>query len=67
MIRSVRFWASVAISVLFIALFLRATHPRELSDAFGAADYRWLVPGIAVLFLAIIPILPLLKLVMNWM
>ncbi len=53
MIRSVRFWASVAISVLFIALFLRATHPRELSDAFGAADYRWLVPGIAVLFLAI--------------
>jgi uncharacterized protein (TIRG00374 family) len=52
-IRSVRFWASVAISVLFIALFLRATHPRELSDAFGKADYRWVIPGTAVLFVAI--------------
>lgn len=53
MIRSVRFWASLAISVVFILLFLRATHPRELSEAFKEADYRWLIPGTAVLFLAI--------------
>lgn len=53
MLRSVRFWAGFAISVVFIALFLRATHPRELGEALGDADYRWLVPGIAVLFFAI--------------
>ena len=53
MLRSVRFWASVVISAVFIALFLRATHPRELGDALSEANYLWLIPGIAVLFLAI--------------
>ena len=53
MLRSVRFWASFAISAVLIALFLRATHPSELADAFGEADYRWLIPGTAVLFVAI--------------
>ncbi len=53
MLRSIRFWVSLVISVVLIALFLRATHPRELADAFGEADYIWLIPGTAVLFLAI--------------
>ncbi len=53
MLRSVRFWVSLVISLVFIALFLRATHPRELADAFGQANYFWLIPGTAVLFLAI--------------
>ncbi|MGB4862857.1 MAG: lysylphosphatidylglycerol synthase transmembrane domain-containing protein [Tepidiformaceae bacterium] len=53
MLRSVRFWASFAISAVLIVLFLRATHPRELGDALGQADYRWLIPGIAILFVAI--------------
>ncbi|HMO95186.1 MAG TPA: lysylphosphatidylglycerol synthase transmembrane domain-containing protein [Tepidiformaceae bacterium] len=53
MLRSLRFWLSLVISVVLIALFLRATHPRELADAFGQADYFWLIPGTAVLFLAI--------------
>lgn len=53
MFRSVRFWASLAISVVFIGLFLRATHPRELGDALNQADYWWLIPGTAVLFVAI--------------
>ena len=48
-----RFWASLLISLVFIALFLRATHPRELGDALNQADYWWLIPGTAVLFLAI--------------
>jgi uncharacterized protein (TIRG00374 family) len=52
-LRSLRFWISLVISVVFIALFLRATHPRELADAFRQADYIWLIPGTAVLFLAI--------------
>jgi uncharacterized protein (TIRG00374 family) len=51
--RSLRFWASLAISALFIALFLRATHPRELGDALNQANYWWLIPATAVLFIAI--------------
>lgn len=53
MLRSVRFWASFAISVVFIALFLRATHPRDLGHALQQGDYTWLIPGTAVLFVAI--------------
>ena len=48
-----RFWASFGISVLLIALFLKATHPSDLADALSKADYWWLIPGTAVLFVAI--------------
>lgn len=54
MVRSLRFWVSLLISAVLVALFLRATHTRELSDALRDADYRWLVPGTAVLFIAIV-------------
>jgi hypothetical protein len=53
LLRSLRFWAGFAISIVLIALFLRATHPRELGDALGQANYWYLVPGTAVLFGAI--------------
>ncbi|MCC7363441.1 MAG: flippase-like domain-containing protein [Dehalococcoidia bacterium] len=53
MLRSFRFWAGVAISAVFIGLFLRATHPRELADALESANYWWLIPAGGVLFLAI--------------
>lgn len=50
MLRSLRFWASVALSIVLIALFLRATHPGEIADALGEANYWYLVPATAVLF-----------------
>ncbi|MEO6044685.1 MAG: lysylphosphatidylglycerol synthase transmembrane domain-containing protein, partial [Tepidiformaceae bacterium] len=53
LLRSVRFWASFAISVILIALFLRATHPSEIADALGEANYWYLFPAVAVLLLAI--------------
>lgn len=53
MLRSVRFWASVAISVVFIALFLRATNPREIEAALKEANYWYLIPAFAVLLAAI--------------
>ncbi len=53
MLRSVRFWAALAISVVLIALFLRATHPRELADALERANYWYLLPALAVLVVAI--------------
>lgn len=53
MLRSLRFWAGVAISALFIGLFLRATHPREIGHALEQANYWYLIPAGAVLFVAI--------------
>ena len=53
MLRSYRFWAGFTISVLFIALFLRATHPRELANALERASYWYLIPALGVLILAI--------------
>ena len=54
LIRSVRFWASFAISVVLVALFLRATHPSEIVDALGEANYWYLFPALLVLLLAIL-------------
>ncbi|MCZ2108624.1 MAG: flippase-like domain-containing protein [Dehalococcoidia bacterium] len=53
MFRSLRFWASLAISAVLIALFLRATHPREIGTALEDANYWWLFPAFAVLLVAI--------------
>ncbi len=53
MLRSYRFWAGVAISALFIGLFFKATHPREIGSAIEEANYWYMAPAIAVLFVAI--------------
>jgi uncharacterized protein (TIRG00374 family) len=53
LLRSYRFWLGFAISAVFIVLFLRATHPRELGDALGQANYWWLLPAVVVLFVAL--------------
>ncbi len=42
------------ISGLFIMLFLRATNFRDLSNALEEANYWWLFPAVAVLFVAVI-------------
>lgn len=54
MLRSLRFWASLIISLIFVGLFLRATHPRDLANALEQAEYWWLIPGTGVLFVAIV-------------
>lgn len=53
MLRSYRLWLGLAISVLFIVLFLRATHPREIASAFGEANYWYMFPAVFVLFIAL--------------
>lgn len=53
MFRTVRFWVGAAISAILIALFFRATHPREMGDAFAEADYLYMAPAVGVLFLAL--------------
>ncbi len=53
MLRSLRFWAGVAISALFIYLFFRATDAGEIGDALQAANYWYMVPAVGVLGVAI--------------
>jgi uncharacterized protein (TIRG00374 family) len=48
-----RFWAGLAVSLVFIALFLRATDPHEIEAALKQANYWYLIPAVAVLMLAI--------------
>lgn len=53
MLRSIQFWAGLLISAVLIFLFFRATHPRDLADALEKANYWYLLPALAVLFVAI--------------
>lgn len=53
-IRSLRFWLSVAISAALIVLFLRATHPHQIESALQNANYWFIIPAVAVLFAAVI-------------
>jgi uncharacterized protein (TIRG00374 family) len=46
-------WLGVLISAAFIWLSLRGLRLDEFWDAVRAADYSWLVPGVAVYFLAV--------------
>lgn len=54
MFRSLRFWAGVAISALFIWLFLRATDRDEIVDAFKEVNYWYMIPAVGVLFVALV-------------
>jgi uncharacterized protein (TIRG00374 family) len=52
-LRSVRFWLGIAISVLLIVLFFRTTHIEELRGALREANYWYLVPAAAIFFAAV--------------
>jgi len=54
LLRSLRFWLGAAISAVLVALFLRATHPREIADALEQANYWWLLPALAVFFAGVV-------------
>lgn len=53
MFRSLRFWAGVAISALFIWLFLRGIDRGEIADAFKEVNYWYMIPAVGVLFIAL--------------
>ncbi|HEX8991446.1 MAG TPA: lysylphosphatidylglycerol synthase transmembrane domain-containing protein [Anaerolineales bacterium] len=48
-----QFWVGVLISVLFIWLALRGLPLDQFWSAVQSADYWWLVPGVAVYFVAV--------------
>ncbi len=48
-----QFWVGVTISLVFLYLALRGLGLESLGDAFKNADYWWLIPGVAIYFLAV--------------
>jgi len=48
-----QFWVGVAISVAFLYLALRGLHLDALGETLKDANYWWLLPGVAVYFLAV--------------
>ncbi|MFN8475102.1 MAG: lysylphosphatidylglycerol synthase transmembrane domain-containing protein [Anaerolineae bacterium] len=54
MVRSWRFWLGIAVSAFFLYIALRGQKLDEVLVALRNADYWWLVPGIAVYFLAVV-------------
>jgi glycosyltransferase 2 family protein len=52
-LKSWKFWTGVAISVFFLYIALRGLQLAELMQAMKRANYWWLLPGIAVYFVAV--------------
>ncbi len=48
-----QFWLGVVISLAFLYLALRGLGLESLGEAFKNADYWWLIPGVAIYFLAV--------------
>ncbi len=48
-----QFWLGVAISLVFLYLALRGLGLESLGEAFKNANYWWLIPGVAIYFLAV--------------
>ena len=52
-LKSWKFWLGVAVSLFFLYIALRGLRLADLLDVFGQANYWWLLPGIAVYFVAV--------------
>jgi glycosyltransferase 2 family protein len=48
-----KFWLGVAVSLFFLYIALRGLRLADLIDVLGQANYWWLLPGIAVYFVAV--------------
>jgi glycosyltransferase 2 family protein len=48
-----KFWLGLAISLFFLYFALRGLRLADLIDVLGRANYWWLLPGIAVYFVAV--------------
>lgn len=48
-----QFWLGLVISLVFLYLALRGLHLDELGEALAGANYWWLIPGVAVYFIAV--------------
>lgn len=48
-----QFWLGILISLVFLYLALRGLRLEEVGGALQGANYRWLLPGVAVYFMAV--------------
>ena len=56
MIKSRRFWIGLAVSALFLSLFVYFFYkdPGKIADAFKNANYIYIIPAIALYFIAVV-------------
>ncbi len=52
-LKSWKFWLGVGVSLFFLYFALRGLRLADLVDVLGQANYWWLLPGIAVYFVAV--------------
>jgi glycosyltransferase 2 family protein len=48
-----QFWLGLLVSLIFLYIALRGLHLDDLGQAFRNANYWWLIPGVAVYFVAV--------------
>ena len=53
MLKRWQFWLGAVISAFFLIVALRGLHLQDLWEIFKRANYWWLIPGVAVYFLAV--------------
>src|SRR4051812_12224154 len=47
-LRSVRFWLGLGISLIFIFLLFKAADPAKIGSALKGANYWWLLPAVVI-------------------
>jgi len=50
-LRRLRIWLGIGVSLLFLALILWRAHPARIADALAQANYIWLIPAVLIFFL----------------
>ncbi|MBI2166554.1 MAG: flippase-like domain-containing protein [Chloroflexi bacterium] len=53
MLKSSRFWLGAGLSLIFIVLFFYRVDLKEVGRALAQANYLWIIPGVALYFLAL--------------
>jgi uncharacterized protein (TIRG00374 family) len=54
LLRSVRFWVGLAVSLVFLLLFFRSVPWDKVASAFSGANYAWILPAVAVYLVSLL-------------
>ena len=52
MVKSRRFWIGLAVSAVFLFVYFFYKDPGKIADAFKSANYIYIIPAVALYFIA---------------